>query len=189
MSTSKDFKESFQPSKDNNIPRLQAHFMNSDISAHGDKWNDLWKEGFVPWDEGMPSPALVDLLKEREDVGEPFVKDANGGKRRKRALVPGCGRGYDVLLLSAFGYDAYGLEISALALEAAKKGEKESHDMDVYKVRNEAIGKGKVTWVAGNFFKDDFLKSVDGDGTFDLLYDYTASFGTESISQWIFLIR
>lgn len=38
-----------------------------------------------------------------------------------KALVPGCGKGYDVLLLSAFGYDATGLEISSKALEEARK--------------------------------------------------------------------
>jgi hypothetical protein len=86
--------------------------------------------------------------------------------------VPGCGRGYDVLVLSAFGYDAYGLDFSETAIKEAQAYEKEKSGDEVYKARDPG-GKGKVHWVTADFFKDDFLKECDGDGTFDLLYDYT----------------
>ena len=89
-------------------------------------------------------------------------------------MVPGCGKGYDVLLLSAFGYDAYGLEISSKALEAARQNEKEMDGKGVYETR-EGVEKGSVTWLSGDFFADDFLKDVKGEGSFDLIYDYTVS--------------
>ena len=88
--------------------------------------------------------------------------------------MPGCGKGYDVLLLSAFGYDAYGLEISSRALDAARNTEKEMNGKGLYETR-EGVEKGGITWLAGDFFKDEFLKDVKVDGKFDLIYDYTVS--------------
>jgi hypothetical protein len=145
--------------------RLKSHFEGAALSAHPSKWDDLWKEGFAPWDKGMPNPALVDLLSERQDLFP-----AKQG--RKKALVPGCGKGYDVLLLSSWGYDAYGLDVSETALEGAKQTEKEVEDQDVYKVKEE-VQKGSVTWLSGDFFKDEFFKDVKGKPNFDLIYDYT----------------
>jgi SAM-dependent methyltransferase len=150
--------------------RLLTHFQTArGTTEHGQKWDDLWKEGFVPWDKGIPNPALVDLLTERQDLFPPSLKAS-----RRKALVPGCGKGYDVLLLSAFGYDAYGLEISSKALEAARQNEKEMDGKGVYETR-EGVEKGSVTWLSGDFFADDFLKDVKGEGSFDLIYDYTVS--------------
>lgn len=146
--------------------RLREHFTGAELSTHTTKWDDLWKEGFVPWDRGFPSPALVDLLAERKDLFP-----AKQG--RKKALVPGCGKGYDVLLLSSWGYDAYGLDASEKALDAAKQTQKESEGQDIYKTK-EGVQKGSVNWLSGDFFANDFLKGVEGEPTFDLIYDYTA---------------
>jgi SAM-dependent methyltransferase len=145
--------------------RLRAHFEETEASDHGSKWNDLWKEGFVPWDRGSPNPALIDLLAEHQDLFP-----AKQG--RKKALVPGCGKGYDVLLLSSWGYDAYGLDVSEVALETAKKTQEEVEGQDIYKAA-EGVQKGVVTWLSGDFFKDGFLENVKGEPTFDLIYDYT----------------
>lgn len=94
--------------------------------------------------------------------------------------MPGCGKGYDVLLLAAFGYDAYGLEVSSTALEACKKMEKECAGKGVYE---EKIEGGNVTWLLGDFFGDGFLKDVrDGEQGFDLIYDYTVRLLTRKIS-------
>lgn len=144
--------------------RLRAHFQ-GDLSNHAKKWDELWVEGFLPWDKGFPSPALVDLLEERKDLFP-----AKQGRRK--ALVPGCGKGYDVLLLSAWGYDAYGLEVSVKALENAKKVEMESSGRGIYKTK-EGVEKGTVTWLTGDFFDGDFLKGVKGEESFELIYDYT----------------
>jgi SAM-dependent methyltransferase len=150
--------------------RLLSHF-EGDPKEHGQKWDDLWKEGFLPWDKGFPNPALLDLLSERKDlfnVTPPVT-------RRRKALVPGCGKGYDVLLLSAYGYDAYGLDVSPSALEAARQTEKEMSGEGVYETK-EGVQKGNITWLSGDFFKDEFLKDVEGEKTFDLIYDYTACY-------------
>jgi hypothetical protein len=145
--------------------RLKAHFTGAALAAHPSKWDDLWKAGFAPWDRGRPNPALVDLLSERGDLLP--VKQG-----RKKALVPGCGKGYDVLLLSSWGYDAYGLDVSQKALEGARQTEKEAEGQDIYKTK-EGVQKGDVTWLSGDFFKNEFLKNVEGEPNFDLIYDYT----------------
>jgi len=95
--------------------------------------------------------------------------------------VPGCGKGYDVALFAAHGYDAYGLEVSSHAAEAAKgylkdagKGPLEGE----YKFADEKIGKGAMNVVCGDFFEDGWLADVEGwegDEGFDIIYDITVS--------------
>ncbi|KAJ5630924.1 uncharacterized protein N7484_011024 [Penicillium longicatenatum] len=129
----------------------------------------LWDSDNLPWDRGFPNPALEDTLIQRAGtIGGPISQD---GERRK-ALVPGCGRGVDVLLLASFGYDAYGLEVSATAVDACKKEEKENHSW--YRVRDEKAGKGKTTFVQGDFFDDAWLNKIEvSRNGFDIIYDYT----------------
>lgn len=144
---------------------------------HGDNykdgWEELWSRGDVlPWDRGFPNPALEDTLTQgRALLGKP-VETTENGIRRKKALVPGCGRGVDVLLLASFGYDAYGLEYSAAAVEACK--EEEAKSGDKYPVRDPEIGRGTVTFIQGDFFQDDWLEKIGVPrNSFHLVYDYT----------------
>ena len=147
-------------------------------------WDNLYRHDFHPWDRGGPSVALADLLAQRHDLvvpaqdvdrrGNPLRDDA-GGVVRRTALVPGCGRGHDVLLLKAFGYDVVGLDCSAdgirrakesvAALEATPGGVKPQGDVQL----------GQESWVVADFFAQDWSKGLgtDGSGTFDLIYDYT----------------
>jgi len=164
------------PPTDEARERLRQHFLNSDASTHPSRWDDLWKTGdFLPWDRGTPNPALVDTLEQRTELLGPAITtdSATGPKRRKRALVPGCGKGYDVLLLASFGYDAYGVEASANAVKMCEKHAAEQADK--YPARNTEVGSGSVKFVLGDFFKDKWIAGVDGglrEG-FDLVYDYT----------------
>lgn len=151
--------------------KLKAQFGSVDPADHGRKWNELWEEGFLPWDKGVPSPALVDLLVEKRDLIQGPAAFQLSNKSRK-ALVPGCGKGYDVLLLASWGYDAYGLDYSEKAIEQAKLVEKEFAGKGVYETKP-GVQAGKITWLVGDFFKDDFLRPVEGEHKFDLIYDYT----------------
>ncbi|KAF2458651.1 thiol methyltransferase [Lineolata rhizophorae] len=154
--------------------RLRQHFLESSFESHPEKWDALWQTNFLPWDRGAPNPALVDILSDRQDlIGEPFIADAKTGtKRRKRAFVPGCGKGYDVLLLASHGYDAYGLEASKAAIEACK--ETVEQHADDYPAKTPEVGSGSYKFVFGNFFEKEWESQVDGwDGSFDLIYDYT----------------
>ncbi|TVY37559.1 Thiocyanate methyltransferase [Lachnellula subtilissima] len=114
------------------------------------------------------------LKRGLSSLGQWFPQPGIYRRRKRKALVPGCGRGYDVLLLAAHGYDAYGLEISVKALEIAKRVEGEKGGEDIYETK-EGVERGRVTWLAGDFFKGDFQKDVEG-GTFILIYDYTVRF-------------
>lgn len=131
---------------------IQIYWAKYQGGKYVEGWASLWDKGDnLPWDRGFPNPVLEDTLVQRAGtIGGPIAQD---GERRK-ALVPGCGRGVDVLLFASFGYDAYGLECRAAAVEACKKEEKENHSR--YRVRDEKVGKGKVTFVQGDFF-DDYL--------------------------------
>lgn len=160
-----------------NLKRLASHFSDPDDQAS--RWDELWAGGdFLPWDHAHPQPALADVMsKGHELLGSAVVpadpSDPSSQGRRKRALVPGCGRGYDVLFLASCGYDAYGLEVSPSAIEACKQYERE-HGAE-YPARDEKIGRGQVHFILGDFFKDDWLRGVDGPPTFDFIFDYTVS--------------
>ncbi|RDW90568.1 uncharacterized protein DSM5745_02343 [Aspergillus mulundensis] len=197
--------------------RLISHFENRPAPSHAKAWSDLWDSGEDSlWDRGMPSPALIDLLENYQDtlLHPMATQEGNGNgngngnegqarkRKRKRALVPGCGRGYDVLTLALHGFDAVGLEISGTAVSAAREfAERElqlsssgpranakyfGEDFDVDRARARQLGletgTGKVHFCQGDFFDDSWLAELDadedGDGLvggrkFDLVYDYT----------------
>ncbi|OGM48378.1 hypothetical protein ABOM_003366 [Aspergillus bombycis] len=153
---------------------IQAHLSNYKGDKYVEGWATLWDQGdSLPWDKGFPNPALEDALAQRRAIiSEPIAWDAQGRLYRRKALVPGCGRGVDVLLLASFGYDAYGLEYSATAVDACKKEAEEHHTQ--YPVQDQTIGRGKVTFVQGDFFDDAWLQKIEGSANgFDLVYDYT----------------
>lgn len=155
---------------------LKRHFSDYQGPKYADGWADLWAKGeFLPWDRGNPSPALADTLINHGDVIGHAMIEEDGQPRRKRALVPGCGRGVDVLLLQSFGYDVIGLEYAPDALKACEEYQKE-HAGD-YPVRDEKIGKGSARFLQGDFYMDDWLEKTGfgKDAKFDLIYDYTVS--------------
>lgn len=145
------------------IGRLQSTFEDAAFSSHGPKWDSLWRESYTPWDRGGPSLALADLVQDKPEL----FSDRKG----RTALVPGCGRGYDVLLLSALGYDVVGLDYSADAVREASANEENVINEELY----DSVGKGEkgtVTWVQGDFFDDAWVRTV-GRGRFDVIFDYT----------------
>lgn len=156
---------------------LRHTFLDQDPAKHGALWDNLWQDGTcTPWDRGYPNPALEDTLADRKDVlGTAAPGDQSGSTARKRALVPGCGKGYDVLLLASFGYDAYGLDVSETVIRKCEDTAKQ--DADKYPARDQAMGKGNFKFVCGDYFSNDWGQLIDGgigEG-FDLIYDYTVS--------------
>jgi SAM-dependent methyltransferase len=172
--------------------RLRQTFDNVAFSAHGDTWSSLYKDGFHPWDREGPSLALADLLAQRTDLvplaqdhdqrGNP-VRDESGSVVRRTALVPGCGRGHDVLLLSSFGYDVVGLDYSPDAVRMAQENQAAAEKNGLYKPV-EGLERGQVKWLVGDFFSQDVLAGLGtgGSGTFDLIYDYTVC--TPCLISW-----
>ena len=150
------------------------HLFDVDFKDHGARWDSLWVNGDLPFDRGAPNPALLDTITDKHDFFRPIAsKYASGNVTRKRALVPGCGRGYDVLLLASFGYDAYGLEISSKAVESCKDFAKNNAVTYTSKVEKDAVG--HYDYLLGDFFNDKWRDSADKMGGFDVIYDYTVS--------------
>ncbi|CAK3743225.1 S-adenosyl-L-methionine-dependent methyltransferase [Lecanosticta acicola] len=150
--------------------KVRSQFLDQPAESHPGHWDALWKQKVTPWDRSGPSIALKDTTTSHSDIfGSPLH---SSGEKRKRAFVPGCGRGYDVLLLASLGYDTYGLDASENAIEAARKLQAESKDSETYAPQDSNVGAGKVKFMRNDFFNDDFLSDTDG-GSFDLIFDYT----------------
>ena len=111
------------------------------------RWYDRWANGNikpgVAWDMGSPSPALMKALNENT------IPEG-------RALVPGCGRGYDVALLGSKTRYVLAIDIVEKAVNEANEYLKENNV-------NPAEGEVKVM---------DFF-SLEPDEKFDFIYDYT----------------
>ena len=174
---------------------LRTHFSKEPAQGHPKLWDDLWANGtFLPWDRGAPNPALIDLLTERTDELGPAVAVEKGESakmhgdmaKRKKALVPGCGKGYDVLVLAAFGYDALGVEVSPNAVQACEKfaesvimRERAGDDIGDFEIKDKSIGRGKASFITGDFYKDDWARQDLGSDSagYDIIYDYTVGAG------------
>lgn len=159
-----------------NAPNVADYFKQH--KNPGDAWEALWQNDTTPWDRGEHNPALEDaLVRQTGILGTASVGVVHGNQtesRRKTALVPGCGRGFDVFLLASFGYDAYGLEYSATAVEECyKMAQKVKGSITA---RDAEVGFGNYTFLQGDFLTDDWLKKAEMPGRrFDLIYDYTVS--------------
>ncbi|GAM87884.1 hypothetical protein ANO11243_059120 [Dothideomycetidae sp. 11243] len=165
--------------------RLREHFSSDPTDTS--RWESLWSTSFTPWDRKGPSPALADLLRTSTaqpgyaglhpaqlapPTGDKVLPREVQSVRRPRALVPGCGRGYDVLLLAAWGFDALGVEFSATAAETAGRyvdaveaeikgegrGEVSAEEIKVYETGDEKVGRGTAKVVQGDFFEDGWWK-------------------------------
>ncbi|EQC25600.1 hypothetical protein SDRG_16531 [Saprolegnia diclina VS20] len=73
----------------------------------GRDWETAWTQQVTPWELQGVNPSFVEGLAHVE-------------KRGGRALVPGCGSGYDILHLQKQGWAATGLDISPTAVAKAR---------------------------------------------------------------------
>jgi len=73
-------------------------------------WEELYQKADTGWDRGNPSPALKQWLD--DGVLAPG----------SRILIPGCGRGHEVITLAKRGYAVTGLDIAASAIDALQQG-------------------------------------------------------------------
>ncbi|KAI0080765.1 S-adenosyl-L-methionine-dependent methyltransferase [Panus rudis PR-1116 ss-1] len=114
-------------------------------------WDKAWQEGITPWDSGHAQLALQDLLQSQE------VLFPNSG----RALVPGCGRGYDAILISAIlQLDTLAVDISPTAIDAARSLLLAEPNPEV---------RSKVRFELADFF----ALPESEEEKFNLIYDYT----------------
>lgn len=173
--------------------RLTETFANAPLAAHPQRWDALYRDDFTPWDRAGPSLALADIIATRPDLVPPAqdldsrgnpLRTTTGAVSKRTALVPGCGRGHDVLLLARFGYDVWGLDYSEAAVAMAKETEKDAGKLQPWS--DEVVECGKVTWLSGDFFEENWAKGAgtDGSGKFDLVFDYTVSATLSRVSAF-----
>lgn len=151
--------------------KLRQQFLDQPSENLTNRWDDLWQQKLTPWDKNGPSLALKDAITDRPEVFGSAIKDGSA-RTRKRALVPGCGSGYDVFLLASLGYDTYGLDAAPTAVDAAKKIQEEVATDERYAVHDAQVGRGEAKVLLQDFFKDDFTAETEG-GDFDVIFDYT----------------
>ena len=151
--------------------KLRQQFLDQPEENLTNRWDDLWQQKLTPWDKNGPSLALKDAITDRPEVFGSAIKD-DSTKSRKRALVPGCGSGYDVFLLASLGYDTYGLDAAPTAVNAAEKVQEDVATDERYAVHDAQIGRGESKVLLHDFFRDDFTAETNG-GEFDVIFDYT----------------
>jgi hypothetical protein len=75
-------------------------------------WETAWKQSVTPWETKSFAPPLQELFVHSQDF-RSFNPHYMQNISRKRALVPGCGSGYDVMLLHQLGFqEVQGIYIS-----------------------------------------------------------------------------
>ena len=115
------------------------------------RWIDMWDGGLLPgqaFDACAASPLLLQYIAEN--------KIPHG-----KALVPGCGRGYDVTALADEHRYVLGLDIAPKAVEAAR-------DRLVVLSSDECKYKPNAHFATTSFFD-----LQEKDGLYDFIYDYT----------------
>ncbi|KAL5578610.1 hypothetical protein UlMin_011052 [Ulmus minor] len=118
-------------------------------------WEECWQQGLTPWDLGRPTPTLLHLHQ-------------NGSLPKGRALIPGCGTGYDVVAIADPQRYVVGLDISDNAIHKAIKLSSSHPNASYF-----------------TFLKADFFTWHPTD-LFDFVFDYTffSAIEPEMRSQW-----
>ncbi|WCJ21820.1 S-adenosyl-L-methionine-dependent methyltransferases superfamily protein [Euphorbia peplus] len=136
-------------SMDNKLSTLKDQFnpqlntMQLIVNANpSDGWERSWEQGLTPWDLGKPTPILLHLHR-------------TGHLPKGRALIPGCGSGYDVVAIASPERHVTGLDISEKAIEKAEELSSSLSNANYF-----------------TFLKADFF-SWSPPQLFDLIFDYT----------------
>ncbi|KAF9456882.1 S-adenosyl-L-methionine-dependent methyltransferase [Collybia nuda] len=126
------------------VTKVRALLRENDLTS----WDDVWKAKVIPWEGGFSQPPLKEVIESGE-VDFP---------RQGRALVPGCGSGYDAILFaSSLGLDSVGMDISETAIQVANGN----------LAALETPPKGEVKFTTGDFLT---LELPDEEKV-DLIYD------------------
>lgn len=106
-------------------------------------WETAWEGREIPWDAGAAAPELVRLVDE-------------GRLPAGRALVPGCGSGYDVLVLASE-------ERTAIGIDLAPGAEQRFRELR----RDRGVSPERARFETVDFFEYEPAER------FDLIWDYT----------------
>ncbi|XP_019056498.1 PREDICTED: probable thiol methyltransferase 2 [Tarenaya hassleriana] len=118
-------------------------------------WEKTWEAGNTPWDLGEATPIVVHLSE-------------TGSLPKGRALVPGCGSGYDVVAMACPDRHVVGLDLSKTSIERSKKMFSSMPNSKYF-----------------SFLAEDFFTWKPPE-QFDLIFDYTflTAFPPEMRPSW-----
>ncbi|TIA89215.1 hypothetical protein E3P99_02176 [Wallemia hederae] len=118
------------------------------LKEHNEQgWEAIWRlSDSPPWDNGQVQPLLRHYIEKR---GLPLPEPS----RDVKVLVPGCGKGYDVLYFASLGYTAVGMDISPEGVRLANAFMEKQGDVKGAEVR------------CADFFVHE--------EQYDVVYDYT----------------
>jgi methyl halide transferase len=177
--------EDGRPPVEQQVQRMRDRFHEEAPSKQQrNVWEDLWQEGTTPWDLGRPTPLLRSELV-------PWRSQECNKVPAFRALVPGCGAGYDLISIAQWIDErettdppnvVVGLDLSETSLQRAS----EVVGNDTFSALNRTC----VKLMCGDFFQDESWKSVASFGAtptdvtgiqklsrkhepFDFIFDYT----------------
>lgn len=141
------------------MTKLASHFK-GDPDQHGLAWDRLWQDRVTPWDRSEASPALIELVQSGR-ISNLLSQQSRGDP--SNALIPGCGRGYDVVFLAKYfqdrGLNVTGLDISSTAVDAAAR----------YLTEQDSPAGAQV--LQGDFFSSETDQKWSNN--VHLIYDYT----------------
>jgi methyl halide transferase len=98
----------------------------NDETIQQDTWQQRYRSRDIPWDRGECSPVLLDWLDE--------------GRVQGRVLVPGCGRGHEVIELCARGFEVTAIDYAAAAIESLNE------QLEARGLRANTICEDFLTW-------------------------------------------
>ncbi|WP_018970023.1 methyltransferase domain-containing protein [Rubritalea marina] len=102
-------------------------------------WQQRYVAGDTPWDKGMCSPGLKDLIQSKPVL---FGDDA-------RVFAPGCGFGHDVRELAKVSGFVQGADISEFAVARARKEAPENvafDQLDIFDLPGSMHGSYEMVW-------------------------------------------
>lgn len=131
-----------------------------------ERWGARYAAGDTPWDKGRAHPELVARL---EAGDAELVPEGDGA----RALVAGCGRGYDALALARAGWRVTAVDVV---------------DAFLPEIADELRERGGETIVADALADDD---TAVQDGAFALVFEHTflCALDPEQRPAWSRLVR
>ena len=102
-------------------------------------WNESYASGQLPWDTGQPEPLLVEFV-------------TSGAVMPCPTLEIGAGTGTNAIWMAERGFDVFGVDVSALAVERAQA-----------KMERRSLRCRFAAW--------DFLAEPPLDGSFQFVFD------------------
>lgn len=120
-------------------------------------WERLYQRGETGWDQGGPSPGLVDFLGRKNYV------------LPGRILVPGAGRGHDARALAKAGFGVTGIDAAESAVRQASELARADKIGPLSENLRRSLNLEQIEFIQADFF--DLPSSLRG--PYDWIFEHT----------------